>query len=245
MKEILETLASLEAISAKEIIKRGLITQELNEVAEKNREKLRGVKILVLGGVSGCGKTSLLEALCKEREVVVPTSTTTRPRREGEDDGYYHFLTPEEFEKCSFVETVEYGGNKYGLTEVELERSLTVARIKALSAKGSKKGGPKEVLLVLIMEEKGAEQLSRYITNWLSISKWDPRHPKLVWIKGLSLFELFKRMYRRGDSIKSIVKRLWVDQFRKVPNSLPFNILRVKDEDQIPEILKRLENIIR
>jgi guanylate kinase len=54
-------------------------------------------------------------------------SATTRPPRDGEQDGReYHFLTPEEFhrrvEAGDFVEHAVYAGNRYGTLRSELER---------------------------------------------------------------------------------------------------------------------------
>ena len=57
-------------------------------------------RLFIVTAPSGAGKTSLLrELLNREERLAVSISHTTRPMREGEEDGVdYYFVSPEEFE---------------------------------------------------------------------------------------------------------------------------------------------------
>lgn len=57
-------------------------------------------KLVLIIGPSGVGKSVILKRLKQRRpEVVLPRSATTRPRREGEGDDLYHFVSDEEFDR--------------------------------------------------------------------------------------------------------------------------------------------------
>lgn len=82
--------------------------------------------ILTLTGPSCAGKTTL-EQMLVERGLARAISTTTRPKRAGDVDGEnYYFTTREGFEQGvalgNFVENVEFGGNYYGLSVLEVMR---------------------------------------------------------------------------------------------------------------------------
>ena len=81
-------------------------------------------RILLLLGPSGCGKTTLGQKLA---EVGIPelVSHTTRAMRKGEVPGRsYHFVTPEEFEQISMIESVCYAGKRYGISYEEVQSKL-------------------------------------------------------------------------------------------------------------------------
>lgn len=84
--------------------------------------------MLIISGPSCSGKNVLLDQLLEARsQLRKPTTTTTRPPREGEVDGQdYHFLSREEFldkvEQGDFLEYAEvHGDHLYGLTRDEIE----------------------------------------------------------------------------------------------------------------------------
>ena len=95
-------------------------------------------KVFVITGPSGVGKGTLIRLL-RERipELVLATSATTRPPREGERDGReYHFLSREEFARRAdaneFLEHAAYSGNRYGTLRSEIERRLAAGRSMVL-----------------------------------------------------------------------------------------------------------------
>ena len=81
--------------------------------------------LLLVSGPSGSGKTTLCRKLANEGEAIYSTSCTTRPAREGEQNGRdYHFLTREQFteriQNSDFLEHAEVHGNFYGTLKSEV-----------------------------------------------------------------------------------------------------------------------------
>lgn len=76
--------------------------------------------ILIISGPSGSGKSSLMSKMIENMEdVYFSISTTTRAKREGEEDGVnYHFISKEEFEQDiadgAFLEWAKVHDNYYG-----------------------------------------------------------------------------------------------------------------------------------
>jgi guanylate kinase len=91
-------------------------------------------KVFVITGPSGVGKGTLISRLLERvPDLELSISATTRPPREGEEDGReYHFLSPEEFEERmeadDFLEFASYSGNRYGTLRSEVERRLAAGR---------------------------------------------------------------------------------------------------------------------
>ena len=86
--------------------------------------------LLVVSGPSGCGKTTVVKELLAEYpDVQVAVSATTRPRREGEEDGIaYHFWPEERFVgqlgEDAFLEHTVYMGHHYGTLRSEVDARL-------------------------------------------------------------------------------------------------------------------------
>jgi len=75
--------------------------------------------LYVLYGPSGSGKSALAKE-CILPEII---SVTTRKPRPGEEDGInYYFMSEQEFDRLSLVESTIYDGNKYGITMFEFNR---------------------------------------------------------------------------------------------------------------------------
>ena len=76
--------------------------------------------LVVISGPSGAGKGTLVNRIAERLSGVwVSVSATTRPPREGEQDGVsYFFMTPQHFEKTvdegGFVEWAKVHSNYYG-----------------------------------------------------------------------------------------------------------------------------------
>lgn len=91
--------------------------------------------ILVLSGPSGAGKSSLIK---KIQDDIGPfyfsISTTTRPIREGEEEGvHYHFVSKEQFEKDieeeNFLEYARVHGNYYGTSLKPVKQALKEGKL--------------------------------------------------------------------------------------------------------------------
>ncbi|XP_041820380.1 leucine-rich repeat and guanylate kinase domain-containing protein [Chelmon rostratus] len=84
--------------------------------------------MLVLTGPQGCGKRELAHRLCQEfnEYFAYGTCHTTRRPYFGEENGIdYHFVSEEDFQNMTqmgkFIQTMQYGGQRYGLTRDAIE----------------------------------------------------------------------------------------------------------------------------
>jgi guanylate kinase len=93
--------------------------------------------LVILSGPSGSGKTSVAREVCKRiglDKTYFSISTTTRPPREGEQNGVdYFFVTKEEFlkdiENNQFLEWAEVHGNYYGTSLKQINKALDENKI--------------------------------------------------------------------------------------------------------------------
>jgi len=143
--------------------------------------------LFIVSAPSGAGKSSLIEAVLKDDpRLRLSISYTTRAPRPGEADGReYHFVDDRTFiamlERGEFLESAEVHGNRYGTSQVVVEKFLA--------------GGED---LLLEIDWQGAQQVRRL-------------HPECVGIFILppSLAELERRLRKRAqDSEQTIRKRL-------------------------------------
>ena len=81
--------------------------------------------LILLSGVSGVGKNTVIANLLKRRKnLSFMLSGTTRPRRNSEKDANYIYMSKEEFARREkngeFFETQEVHGNMYGVLKASL-----------------------------------------------------------------------------------------------------------------------------
>ena len=90
------------------------------------RPDLSGGGVLCLVGPTGSNKNDVAKHLVREHGMTKPVTSTTRPRRVGEGDGEYHFLTEEEFlADCAagkYLETTVYSGYHFGTCAEAIDR---------------------------------------------------------------------------------------------------------------------------
>ncbi|MEE9454119.1 MAG: guanylate kinase [Paracoccaceae bacterium] len=95
--------------------------------------KRRGL-LIILSSPSGAGKTTLSRRVLKDDpDVVFSISATTRPSREGEQDGReYYFKSRTEFEHLvdndGMLEHAEVFGNLYGSPRAPVEAAISQGR---------------------------------------------------------------------------------------------------------------------
>lgn len=145
--------------------------------------------VVVISAPSGCGKDTVVRALCQKRsDCHVSISATTRKKRKNEKDGIdYYFRSPEEFKQMiqddAFLEYVCYDGNYYGTPKMEVERCVN--------------GG---LVCILVIETAGASRIMKLLPDCLSIFLLPP-----------SLEVLEKRLVNRGtDDDQTIRSRMLI-----------------------------------
>jgi len=91
--------------------------------------------VLVLSGPSGAGKSSLINEIADDiGDYYFSISTTTRPMRNGEENGvHYHFVSVEEFKKDiddnNFLEHAVVHGNYYGTSLKPVRKALSQGKL--------------------------------------------------------------------------------------------------------------------
>ncbi|MBW1846222.1 MAG: guanylate kinase [Deltaproteobacteria bacterium] len=151
---------------------------------KKGRVGKRG-HIFIVSAPSGSGKTTLCRALMEHiPDLLYSVSFTTRPRRNGENEGIdYYFLSKEEFEKGikegKWAEFANVHGNYYGTSADILDKGLHSG---------------KDILLDI--DVQGAEQILK-------------RYPESVtiFISPPSMDALKQRLEKRGTDSGEVIKR--------------------------------------
>jgi guanylate kinase len=92
--------------------------------------------VLCLVGPTGSGKNGVAKTLVREHGMAKPVTSTTRPRRAGEGDEEYHFLTEEEFlaecEAGKYLETTVYSGHHFGTCAEAIDRIVDAGGVAVL-----------------------------------------------------------------------------------------------------------------
>jgi guanylate kinase len=128
--------------------------------------------LFIVSSPSGGGKTTLIRRLLAGpcgKGLHFSVSHTTRPKREGEEEGReYHFVSAAEFEKMArrgeFLEHNEVHGNFYGTARAEVMPRLSagedvVLDIDVQGARDVRQAQPESVSIFLV--PNSAEQLEK------------------------------------------------------------------------------------
>ena len=117
-------------------------------------------KIFVITGPSGVGKGTVVERVLKQLEnIYLSVSCTTRPKREGENEGVnYFYKTKEEFQKNieaeEFLEWAEFAGDYYGSPKFQINNYLSCGKdvLLEIEVQGAKqvKQKAKEAILIFL-----------------------------------------------------------------------------------------------
>ncbi len=139
------------------------LVEMLREASAAPRPDLRHGGVICLVGPTGSNKNEIAGTLVREYGMKKPVTSTTRPRREGETDADYRFLTEEAFraeaEAGAFLETTVYSGYHFGTTAAELDRivndgGLAVIPIDICGALTLKNRYRSEALLVFVRRRR-------------------------------------------------------------------------------------------
>jgi len=177
--------------------------------------------LYVISAPSGAGKTSLVAAMLEQDPCLgLSVSHTTRPMREGEQDGInYHFVSRDEFEamiaRGDFLEHADVFGNYYGTSQVWVRETL---------AKGED--------VILEIDWQGAEQVRRLMPDCVSIFIVPPS-PEV----------LRERLTGRGTDAPEVVERRLKEAREECRHAAEFDYLVVNDD--FTEALADLLAIVR
>ena len=150
----------------------------------KSAFKRRGL-LFVLSSPSGAGKSTIGRMLMESDDgIALSVSATTRPIREGEEDGkHYHFVTDERFDELvaagEFLEWAHVFGHRYGTLKREVLKVIE---------------GGRDVLLDI--DWQGTQQLKQV----------DPDIVR-VFILPPSMTELERRLRARGTDSDEVIQR--------------------------------------
>lgn len=138
-------------------------------------------KLVLLMGPSGVGKSIILKRLrAAHPDLHFPRSATTRPRRAGEGDDLYHFVTEKEFDDLltqgKLLEWAKvHAGASYGTMEAEIIPQIEAGRVvvREVDVQGfdsirkhplfSGQGAPYRLQSIFVLPES-QEQLIAHIT---------------------------------------------------------------------------------
>lgn len=177
--------------------------------------------LFVISAPSGAGKTSLVsEMLRQDSQLGVSVSHTTRPMREGEQDGVnYHFVSRDEFEamisRGDFLEHADVFGNYYGTSQVWVRDTLAMGRD-----------------VILEIDWQGAQQVRRLLPECVSIFIVPP-----------SAEVLRKRLVGRGTDAADVVERRLAEAEEECRHAVEFDYLVVNDDFGVA--LQDLLSIVR
>ncbi len=176
--------------------------------------------LFIVAAPSGAGKTSLVNALvARHDDIRLSVSHTTRPPREGEQDGRdYHFVSHETFARMrdngDFLESATVFDNSYGTSEKAVD---------ALLAQG--------LDVILEIDWQGAEQVRRNVGAATGIFILPP-----------SKATLEQRLRNRGQDNEDVIQRRMRDAENEISHYVEFDYLIVNDEFE--EALESLTAII-
>jgi guanylate kinase len=164
--------------------------------------------LFVISAPSGAGKTSLVAEMLKaDQNLGVSVSHTTRPMREGEQDGVnYHFVSREAFEgmisRSEFLEHASVFGNYYGTSQVWVEETLSTGQD-----------------VILEIDWQGAAQVRRLMPRCVSIFIVPP-----------SAEALAERLNGRGTDTPEVVARRLAEAADECQHAAEFDYLVVNDQ---------------
>jgi len=164
--------------------------------------------LFIIAAPSGCGKTSLVEALIKKtKNLCVSVSHTTRPPRPNEVNGInYYFVSINEFEEMiknnAFVEHATVFDNHYGTSTKLIREKLDEG-----------------IDVILEIDWQGARQVKENMPNTISIFILPPSNEAL----------LGRLQQRAQDNVETINKRM-SDAQNQMQHFNEFDFIVINDD---------------
>ena len=176
--------------------------------------------LFIIAAPSGCGKTTLVDALLKKSEdLYLSVTHTTRKPRVGEIDGVnYHFISKTDFQiminSAEFVEHAEVFGNLYGSSREKIQENLN-----------------KNIDVILEIDWQGARQVKANMPNATSIFILPPSKKSLL-----------ERLKGRGQDDDETIKNRMSDAENQMKHYDEFDYLVINDI--FDDALSNLKTII-
>ena len=191
-------------------------------IFQNNDKKLYQLmsNLFIIAAPSGCGKTTLVDALLKNSEdLYLSVTHTTRKPRVGEVDGVnYHFISKTDFKKMilntEFVEHAEVFGNLYGSSREKIQENLN-----------------KNIDVILEIDWQGARQVKANMPNAISIFILPPSKKSLL-----------ERLKGRGQDDDETIKNRMSDAENQMKHYDEFDYLVINDI--FDDALSNLKTII-
>jgi len=164
--------------------------------------------LFIIAAPSGCGKTSLVEALIKNaKNLCVSVSHTTRPPRPDEVNGInYYFVSIDEFEEMiknnAFVEHAMVFDNHYGSSTKLIREKLDEG-----------------IDVILEIDWQGARQVKENMPNSVSIFILPPSKEALL-----------GRLQQRAQDDEITIKKRMSDAQNQMRHFNEFDYLVINDE---------------
>jgi len=164
--------------------------------------------LFIIAAPSGCGKTSLVEALIKKtKNICISVSHTTRPPRPDEVNGYnYYFVSIEEFEEMvknnAFVEHAIVFDNYYGSSTKLIREKLDEG-----------------IDVILEIDWQGARQVKKNMPNAISIFILPPSREALL-----------ERLQKRAQDNEETIKKRMSDAQNQMQHFSEFDYLVINDD---------------
>jgi len=180
--------------------------------------------LFIVSSPSGGGKTTLIRRLLAHPPGGEPlrfsVSHTTRPRREGEEDGReYHFVSAAEFESMArhseFLEHNEVHGNFYGTAKSEVLPRLAAGED-----------------VVLDIDVQGARDIRAAVPEAVS-----------VFIVPSSASELERRLRHRGLDGEDAIRKRLINAAKEIAQAESFQYVIVNDDLERASL--ELESVVR
>jgi guanylate kinase len=162
------------------------------------REKVKNLqrRVFVVTGNTGTGKTTVTKYLNEFYEMPKVITHTTRPPREGEEDGVdYYFESNDSFDRNHFLEEVSYSGYKYGSSVEELERAWE-----------------KNQLITIVLDPMGAVTYLQDLPEGEVV---------VIYLDVSERADLLERLEKRGDDVEAIAQRLNSEEYQRDLMILP------------------------
>jgi len=181
--------------------------------------------VLVLSGPSGAGKSSLINKISNDiGAYYFSISTTTRPMREGEEEGvHYHFVSKDEFikdiEEDNFLEHAVVHGNYYGTSLKPVRKALSEGK-----------------LVIFDIDVQGNMAIKNRLGD-ITTS---------VFITPPTLSELEKRLLDRSTDSKEVIEGRIKMAKREIQRTAEYDYLVINDDiDVAASVLRQIAKTAR